>query len=266
MIETESTLIVCSNEPGEVIARIAELRSIAEFDLVPQKTQVIEDTYFDREDRALESKKLGLRTREANKQRLITLKGPPRLNEANISQRLEIELRWSNESLQTVVGELINWGIEIEELSKDVDFDQPERVVAKLGLEVIQRRENRRQIRNVVRSGHANDVLAELAIDSLAFNFNGQQVHHKEVEIEAKSDEGVNLIPGLTATLQGLFPSDLVAWDYGKLSTGLVIEHLSDSGELKSLLDENGNLKPEAYPRILALLDTSGPGAPGSGW
>ena len=176
------------------------------------------------------------------------------MSDGGVTDRFELELGWSGEAVRTVVEELLRRGIEAKELRKDQDFEQPLRVFAKLGLDVIQRRQDGRQVRNVVRNDDAGNVLAELAIDSLAFNFKGQQAHHKEVEIEAKSEDGASILGSLTANLQNLFPSDLVPWDHGKLATGLAVERLADSGELKVLLDENNQIRPEAYSRIDSYL------------
>ena len=250
MNEIESTLVVCSNEPYEVVKRISLLESISEYSLVPQKSQNIKDSYFDRRDEVLESSKLGLRIRDVNGERLITIKGPSKRDEEGVSERLELELDWSEDGLRRILDELKSWGIETKELGREPNFDLPLQVLSNLGLEVIQRREDNRAVRNVVRKGGASTVMAELVIDSLTFNFKGQQVHHKEVEIEAKSRDGANVIGSLTRDLKNMFPSDLIMWNHGKLATGLALSGMADSGDLKVLLDEHDNLKPEAYTII----------------
>ena len=135
-----------------------------------------------------------------------------------------------------------------------MDFERPLPVLSELGFEVIQRREDSREVRNVVSKGDTGNVLAELVIDSLTFNFKGQQAHHKEVEIEAKSEDGVSALRGLTEDLGNIFPLDLIVWDHSKLATGLAVKDMADSGDLKAVLDEHDNLKPEAYSKIDSYL------------
>lgn len=254
MNEIESTLIVCSSEPYEVVKRIAALDSISEYALVPQQAQNIKDTYFDRPDHALESKKIGLRIRVVDGERLITMKGPSKLHETGASERLELELKWSEDGLRSVIDELRRWGVEIEGLRESLDLEHPLRALSELGFEVKQRRENSREVRNVVPQGDSGYVLAELVIDSITFDLTGQQAHHKEVEIEAKSVDGAKLLGSLTEYLKNMFPNDLVPWYHSKLAIGLAVKDLADSGELKALLDEQDSLKPEAYSRIDAYL------------
>ncbi len=254
MKEIETTLIVCSSEPYEVVKRLAELDAISEYALVPQATQNIKDTYFDKRDQALQSRKLGLRIRDVNGEQLITLKGPSKIAEGGVKERLELELKWSEAGLGRVVEELKNWGFETAGLHKGLDFEQPLRVLSELGLEVKQERENSREVRNVVRKGDAGNVLAELVIDSLTFNFKNLRVHHKEVEIEAKSADGVRLLKSLNEELHTIFPLDLMMWDHSKLAIGLAVGDMADSGDLEAFLDEDNNLKPEAYSRIDSYL------------
>ena len=254
MNEIETTLAVCSSEPCEVIKRLAELDSISEYALIPQKSHLIKDTYVDRRDHALESNKLGLRIRDVDGERLIALKGPSRQNEAGVSERLELEFKWSEDGLRRIVEDLSRWGIETQEPRKGLDFERPLPVLSELGFEVIQRREDSREVRNVIRKGDPSNVLAELVIDSLTFNFKGQQAHHKEVEIEAKSEDGVSALRGLTEDLENIFPLDLIVWDHSKLATGLAIQDMAESGILKAVLDDHDNLKPEAYSRIDSYL------------
>jgi inorganic triphosphatase YgiF len=254
MTEIESTLIVISSKPYEALKRVAELDSISMYVLVPQKTQAIRDTYFDRRDRALESSKLGLRIRKVDKEWLVTLKGSPKINSAGVSERDELELGWSEEGVRRVIEELARWGIETEDLPRGIEMDRPLAVMSELGLEVIQEREDSRQVRNLFPEGEPSNLLAELAIDSVTFKFKGQQVHHREVEIEAKSGDGAQIIGSLTKVLGHMFPLDLTVWVHGKLATGRAVMEMADAGELNALLDERGNLKPEAYSRIEAYI------------
>ena len=74
------------------------------------------------------------------------------------------------------------------------------------------------------------------------------------MEIEAKSFEGAEMLGVITADLQFMFPDDLKAWPHSKLAIGVAVEILAQTNELESLLDDQRNLKPEAYSRIDAVL------------
>ncbi len=254
MIEIETTLLVCSSKPGDVLDRIAELRSVSDFTLVPQPSHLIEDTYFDLKNRELDAKKLALRIREIDGKRLITLKGPAKIDRAGVGERMELELEWSRDGLRKVIKEISRWDIKTCKLPKRSEFETPDAVLNKLGFEVIQQRVDRRRVRNVFLGGDTVNLLAEVAIDSLTFNFQGSKAHHSAVEFEAKSDAGVRVLASLAQELENEFLSELVQWPHSKLAIGLVVEQLAESGELGALLDRDDNLTPQAYPRIDAEI------------
>jgi len=170
-------------------------------------------------------------------------------------ERLEIEETWSENAVRRVVRELRNRSVELPQLPQDFDRAQARDVMTSLGLEMIQDRETHRDIRNIVFVGREKGtVLAELAIDSVAYNFRGQKIRHHEVEIEAKAEDGSEAIERVTKGLMEMHEATLRPWKYSKLATGKAIEKLLGEGTLEGLLDINNNLKPVAYERIEDLL------------
>ncbi len=118
-------------------------------------------------------------------------------------------------------------------------------------MEVVQRRECQRKVRNIVHAGkESGPVLAELAIDSVVYHFSNHQVHHHEVEIEAKWEDGTTVIKIVIERLGKMCQRALRRWDYGKLATGKAIEKLLSEEALEGLLDSKNNLKPIAYDKV----------------
>ncbi len=249
--ETEAALIIRSENPEMVARRIASLTSIVDHRLLPQDSQIIHDVYFDTPDRALQSSKLALRVREIDATHWLTLKGPSQETNWGAAQRLEIEVPWSQEALTKVVKELIDRGIKMLRQHQRFDYAHPLEVMISLGLEVIQDRETHRQVRNVVPIGdETNPVLAELAIDSVAYHFGDQDICLQEVEIEAKRRDVSEALQTVIESLLGMYEAALQKWAHSKLATGKAIEKLLSEGALNGLIDTNNNLKPVAYDKI----------------
>lgn len=249
--EIEATLIIWSETPQVITEQIASLTSIKNYRLLPQDSKTINDSYFDTPDHALQTQKLALRIREIDGTYWITLKGPSRpVGRWGGVERLEIEAPWSPDALTRVVKELMDRGIKVLR-HQEFDCARPLDVVSSLGLEVVQHRECQRKVRNIVHKGEeSGPVLAELAIDSVAYHFNNHQVHHHEVEIEAKWDDGSTVIKTVIERLGKMCQRALRRWDYGKLATGKAIEKLLSEEALEGLLDNDKNLKPIAYGKV----------------
>jgi inorganic triphosphatase YgiF len=251
--EIEAALIIRSRNPQIVARKIAGLRSIADYRLLPQDSETIHDLYFDTPDRKLQTQKLALRLREIGTTRWITLKGPSQPTDWGGMERLEIEAPWSQDALTRVVKELTDRRINM--LLHDQDFDRthPLDVMTSSGLEVVQNRETHRQVRNVV-FRESGPVLAELAIDSVVYYFGDQEIRHHEVEIEAKVRDSSTVLKTVIERLTAMYRPVLRRWDHSKLATGMAIQKMLSEGALIGLLDNDGNLTPVAYDKIGAHL------------
>lgn len=253
--EMEATLIICSQDPEGVAQKIVALTEIKNYRLLSQETKKIHDIYFDKPDSALKGEKLALRIREIGATQLITLKGPSELSDWGGVKRLEIEKLWCKNALASVREELKDNNIRLPKLRKDFDWANPREVMASLGLQVIQDRETQRQIRNiVVLDDDYTPILAELAIDSVVYNFRDKKILHYEVELESKMRDGANVVKAVSENLVKMFEPALRRWDYGKLATGKAIEKLLNEGALEGLVDGKNKLKLSAYDKIEEYL------------
>lgn len=253
--EMEATLIICSEEPEAVAEKISSLRSIGEYRIVPQHTKMIHDIYFDKPDYALQAEKLALRIREFGEMKLITLKGPSQPSGLGSVKRLEVEKQWCKESLINIIEELGNRKINLPRVPQDFNTANPLVAMTNLSLKVIQDRYTQRQIRNIVYLDKDDSlILAELAIDSVVYNFDKQKIRHYEVEIEAKTRDGENVVNAVSEELYRTFKPTLRVWDYSKLATGKAINKLIKEGNLKDLPEINNKMKPEVYDKIVELL------------
>jgi inorganic triphosphatase YgiF len=256
--EVEAALVVWSENPQGVASQIADLTAIGSYRLLPQDPQLIHDLYLDTPDRALQTQQLALRVREIGTTRWVTLKGrsQPTGWEGG-AERLEIELRWSKDALARVLAELVDRGKVLQQ-RQDLDYAHPLEAMASLGLQVIQDRESYRRVRNILKGGESDSVLAELAIDSVAYHFGGQEIRQHEVEIEAREGGSSAVIKLLVESLVAMYGPALRRWGHSKLATGRAIEKMLSEGLMEGLLDVNNNLKPVAYDRIDNYLKRSG--------
>jgi len=279
--EIEATLIIYAENPLAVIGQIAGLTFLGSYRLLPQEPQAIHDLYFDTPEGALQTQKLALRVREIQPMKIpapdrsrigragehklpiaetragrwLTLKGPSRPTDWGGMERLEIEAPWSEEALVRVTKALMDRGIGILSQHQGFDYAHPLEVMTGLGLKVIQNRETRRQVRNIVSVGEeGSPVLAEMAIDTVVYHFGPQGVYHYEVEVEAKAESGSAVVKTVIESLVAMYGPALRRWDHDKLTTGQAIEKMLSEGALEGLLDGNGNLKPMAYDKIDAYL------------
>ncbi|HZD12169.1 MAG TPA: CYTH domain-containing protein [Candidatus Binatus sp.] len=249
--EYELVLMIISNDPKEVIARISRLDSIGSYILKAKVKESIHDIYFDTPDRQLGRHRLNLRVRRTLEGRWITLKKSPGLFARNRNQRNETELEWSIESLARIIQEVGQNGVNVRTRGTDPgksDQEDPISSLKGLGLEIIQDRETNREPKSVLSSN--GETAAELAIDSVTYHFERRDVLLDEVEIEAKSKEEQHVVDDLADTLTRLIGPELKKWRSGKLSTGNKIDRLLKGGRLQSLM-KDGRLTPEAYDLLL---------------
>ncbi|MBI3914226.1 MAG: CYTH domain-containing protein [Chloroflexi bacterium] len=254
--ETEAALVIRSARPEKIAAEIAKLDAVGGYRLERGETQKIRDIYFDTPDRVLEKQRLGLRIRQVNDKRLITLKGPGRQGGWG-KTRLEIEAAWSRKALQRVLRELRARGIRVRVGNAEFESDDPLETIEELGFQVIQDRQTNRLIRNVLKKNvTSKTVVAELAIDSVSYHFGKQIVCLHEIEIESKTKNGK--AAGLATLLENLiemYQPALQEWK-SKLATGRALGELSKNSVFRKLIGRGGNLKPAALDAIGKHLAT----------
>jgi len=252
--ELEATLLICSENPQEIVGQVASLTGIEDYRLLPQDSSKIHDIYFDTPDTFLNNKKIALRLRQIGTEQWITLKGPSYLTGWGSVERLEIEGPWSKKSLINIFNKLVEEGFELPHLPEDFDLITPREVMTGVGLKVIQDRVTSRQIRNIVyKNANTGPILAELAIDSVMYSIGNENIHHNEVEIEAKMPDSEKVIQVISEHLVERFKPALCKWDHSKLATGKAIDKLLDDG-VAGLLDVNNYIKPEVYDKIDDIL------------
>jgi inorganic triphosphatase YgiF len=225
--EIETTLVIISNNPLEIVNQISALKSISPFNFWEKKSLNIKDIYFDT-FRAKDLKKIGLalRIRKINSKDLITLKGP-----SKNSKRMEFEFEWSYNSLVKVISE-INHRIEKNILIPKHVGKDPLQIIENLGFKAIQKRETHRIIKEVRNN---DEFTIELAVDSVIYDTDPEVIHY-EVELEAKTENGIKQIKELQKLLLNIYGSDLRIWDFSKIKTGELIRTLIKNPEFRNSL------------------------------
>jgi len=252
-IETETTLVVASENPEIILSKIGKISSIYDYQLAPGGTLTLNDYYFDTHSRELSSRKWALRIRQIDKHSWIAAKGPSRQAGPGVLERAEIEVAWSPEAFDKLSNLLALHGLFISGLQERRISEDPLEVLRDAGLTVIQKRQTVRTVRHV-RSTEKDLVLAELALDRVIYHFQSRTLLHYEIEIEFKSKEAHLAAQFLTQYLVGLFPNELRKWRYGKLATGRAIEALVGEQSFEEALSDD-YLKPASYVLIEKYLD-----------
>lgn len=253
-IEREMTLVVSSETPQGIIDQISFLRSVGRYRLLPRNSETIHDFYFDTPDRLLENQLLALRVRTVDTNFFLTLKDRAQPADWGGVERFEVELPWSRDALVRCVEELMNRGINIRYRSSDFNFVSPQVVMQNLNLVVVQNRTVDRKIRHIILDEGDGLVFAELMIDSVTYHFRNLEVHHHEMEVEAKVKHSSIELRTLVERLIRMYKPALREWIHSKVAIGKVVERLLDEGNLKDLLDFNNNLLPVAYDKIVDCL------------
>jgi len=167
--------------------------------------------------------------------------------------RAEMEVPWSSETVERVVSEL-KIPHQSPSNAGQTNLLEPIELLKSKGLVPIQHRETQRQVRDVALGSEGSPVLAELDIDSVLYDFDGQKISIFEVEVESKSEKGQNVVKSVTKSLKGEYGPILRSWRHGKLATGKGIAKLLKSGELPPLIDAENRLLPAAYDRLNRIL------------
>ena len=247
-IETETTLVVASENPEEILSKIGEISSIHNYQLLPGGTLTLSDYYFDKPSGDFSSFNWALRIRQIGEHAWIAAKGPSRETSSGGLERAEIELAWSLEAFDELSNLLAQHGLFVSGSQEQRISEDPLDALRDAGLIVIQKRQTVRVVRHI-RSAEKGRLLAELALDHVIYHIGSRALLHHEIEIESKAKEGRSAIRFLMQYLLGLYPAQLREWHYSKLATGRAIEMLLGEGHLGEVLD-NDYLRPGAYDLI----------------
>lgn len=250
-MEMEATLAICSEHAAAIAQSIAEISRVATYGIIAGPRQSILDSYFDTPDGALASRNWALRLRETEETRLIALKGPSTHVTSGGVQRVELEIPWSTEALERIRREISALPIDVGQMSLPVD-NSLEEALREAGLRIIQQRNTRRQVLNVL--SEEGQAIAEIALDEVEYRVRACQVFHNEVEIEAKGPGGAEAVAAVRAYLLQEFRPSVRPWDYGKLATGIALEALLDEAPSEDLFGANGHLTPAAYDKLEARM------------
>ena len=247
--EIESTFVIVSEEPENLISKIVNLSALGDYNLISGPSEKIHDIYLDTIDRELGTQKVGFRIREFNGEWKVALKGPGLPLESGVGVvRTEIEDAWEPRILTHIYEEISNRGIDLLQQVADIEFGQPIETLTVLGFRTVQDRNTLRQTMHVVSEGEdQTEVLAELAIDETVYHFSNVNVRHFEVEIEAKQGVGVDVIKDVHETLKSQYGFELLEWDHGKLLTGFAIEKLLSGSSHDVNLRSDGSIDREGY-------------------
>ncbi len=254
-LEKEIALVIDSPDPESTIRRVSNLESLGTYTLRPGGTLRLHDTYFETASGSLGRKRINLRVRQTNKASLITVKWNPRLLQWNRSARRELELPWSNESLDKALYELSKSGIVIRS-SQSLRVDDPVESLKRMGLRTVQNRETVRDTKIVSTEKNRLD-LAELAIDRVTYHFDLQDVSLYELEAEAKDQHSDGALDQIREILLGIFGSELRPWKWGKLVTGKMIAKLLSAHMLEDMF-ENNHLNKLGLERLEKALTRGG--------
>jgi inorganic triphosphatase YgiF len=249
--ELEATLVVCSEHPDIVVRKIGEITFVNEYRLIAQPMQAIRDAYFDTPDSALARTKWALRTRKIGGRHWIALKGPATSMDTAGVCRVELELPWSTDALEEVVDELRSHGLNPGTSVKVSARLPPDEALRALGFRILQERETRRQVRDII--SPEGGRVAEMGLDTVAYQIRARQILHEEIEIEAKAPGGPAAVTTILNHLVREFGQQVRKWDFGKLATGVALERLFEKGGV-DLIAADGHLIPTAYDNLVILL------------
>ncbi len=245
--EVEAVLII-KGDVDAVLKELAGLRSILSYRLEPGQSKTIHDRYVDTIDRRLRKRGANLRIREIDGSLFISVKSHTRRTLRGATARIEIEVPWSKQNLLSL----------IKDLELEADLALPERqfsdadplaAMEATGLQLVQDRETRREVRDVSSERKPDLVLAELAIDRVTYHIGNHNISIFEVEVEEKAKGSSSVISDVTKALLQAYQPSLQKWSHGKFVTGLAIQRLLETEPADNLLGQD-RLKPEALGTI----------------
>jgi len=253
-VELEATLVVCATDPEKVVAEIANLTSLADFRLKETHALRMRDIYFDTVDSALRERGWGLRVRTIGSNQWLTFKGSATATQWGAVAYTEMEWEWSGEAFSKVLMELGKIGVSLTVMHEIFDYADPVATMKRLGLEIIQDRETFRQAREVFyKFAEEAYALAELVLDSVTYRFQGSDILHYELEIEARQPDACHSMVEIEEALFAIWGPVLRKWVHSKLATGWAIERLLGVGALQDAV-HNRKLTSGAYDEIEAFF------------
>lgn len=248
-IEKELTLVVCDDHPQRVCASIETLPSLGGLFAGEMRNLRIHDVYYDTPAGNLRAAGWGLRIRQVGAHSWLGLKGRTRVTDRGLVERTEIEGRWSPAALASVLAEL-TFLCPTTECAEVFDESSADATIRRLGLIVIQDRETLRKCRPLVRKhAPAGSAETELVVDRVIYSIQGQELTHHEIEVEAISPTGAEMISFVHQDLMARFGRSLRLWLHSKLATGWALERLCAEG-LTERFVKKGLLVPAAYDAI----------------
>lgn len=251
--EIEATLIVWADAPRLIVGWIAGIETLGHFRLISRPAEHLYDVYADTASGQLRAARLALRVRAVGDLLLLALKEPPRPAGGGAVDRPELELPWCDESLRRVLERLATLGVPLAPPAGAVVAGEPLETLAALGLRVVQDRTTHRRPRDLLLA-HARQPVAELALDSVRYEFAGQEVWVHEVEVEARAGGGVPGVQQAAAALREQFGASLRPWPHGKLETGIALEGLVRAGRLEGRIGAEHDLKRPGLELLEAAL------------
>ena len=243
--EVEASLVLVGGDPRHLRQELGALKELGVYHLEKRASVVIRDAYLDTPNSDLLGRRLSLRLRVMNGMPRITLKGDTPKSERFLKVRTELELNWTRESLEQVFSLLSDQEIRLAIPEIDWCDAEPLTALGACGLTVIQERATERMLCDVM-GDNGSEPLAEMAIDAVTYHLQ-RRILHDEVEIELKGGRDPALIRQLIDLLRDRYPGQLERWSIAKLTLGMLLERLAESGQLKALLTQDGRLSRAAY-------------------
>ncbi len=251
--ETEATLAIVSDFPDGITKALVADGCIGSFELSLEDRYTIHDQYFDTQDASLGNRSYALRLRSCDGRVLLALKGKGKRVGAYSTARLEIEDVWSPDTLGAIAGALKAQGVLSASTKLGSGLMQPVTVLRGMGLEILQDRTTKRQNFTVTAQG-SNNRLAEISVDTVTYRLSIGGLTRHELEIEAKTEQGKEILDELIRALLLRFPGSLRLWRHSKLATGLALEQLARSYSVTEIQSSKGVLLPAVYDLIESLI------------
>jgi len=252
--EIEAKLLITAQNPNAVLSQIARMSSLLNYRLLKRGRINLRDIYLDTPDFKLKQQRLALRLRKSNSQYFLTLKGKSQLTTWGGVERLEIELPWSGKSCQRIIEILKEHGILIDFSYHTLSQIPPLSLTKNPAFIIIQDRETKRLLRQIVAEKNRRKVLAELALDTVHFHLAGLTVLQAEIELEAKDVDGQDTVRALTEYFIQDYPENLRSWTISKLSTGILLEQLQQETDIRKFINTQHYLLPEIFDLLIKKI------------
>jgi CYTH domain len=259
--EVENALLILANDNEQVLKMINELLLRNGFLCEKKGRRTMIDKYFDYKDNSLKNHKIELRIRSIERGvSKITLKVLKKETLSH-SERVEIERPWSRESFDEIMKELSSHlaGHAFEH-SADYVNEDPENILTSAKFRKIQERKTERNIINAINS-QASELEFEFAIDRIFYHLSPPYNNYglMELEIESKKTGNYEILDRLVNQLITDHQSIFRLWPHSKLATGLAIEAMLSSRDLKAGedFDNDGILTLSGAKKIESFIKTN---------